>query len=79
LSQDQRPTKPIKKGKLNKRESTRYYHFIARWVASTQFMADITGQFLEARREECGKLLASLVPFRMESCLSREEGSAEGD
>lgn len=49
------------------------YHFIARWVASTQFMADVTGQFLETRRAECGKLLASLVSSRMEPRLSREE------
>jgi hypothetical protein len=63
----------LKKGDLNKREGKRYYHFIARWVASTQFMADVSGQFLEARRAECGKLLASLVSFGMESCLSREE------
>jgi len=68
-----RATKPIK-NKINKREGKRYYHIIARWVASTQFMADVTGQILEARVAEYGKLLASLVSFRMESCLKREEG-----
>jgi hypothetical protein len=68
----------LKKGELNKREGKRYYHFIARWVASTQFMADVSGQFLEARRAECGKLLASLVSSRMESCLSGEEAREKG-
>lgn len=61
------------KGNMTKGERKRHYLFLALRITATQFMADIAGQVLEAMGTECSKLLASLVSFGVESCLSREE------
>ncbi len=63
-----------KKG-LESTERQRHYLSLARWIAATEFMADIAGQILEARSAECSKPLTSLVSFWMEPRLSGKEGN----
>jgi hypothetical protein len=68
-------TDPVN-GDLTKRERKKKNNYLcfALRIAASQFITEIAGQILEARGTECGKFLASLVSFWMESCLSREEG-----